>query len=242
MFDFHNHCLPALDDGAGNWEEALAMARMAVEDGVEGVVCTPHWARGSFENNRDGTLAAVAAYKEKLGEHNIPLEGLPRRGNPAGLRPALDDQVGRSPHRQRYGALCADRTIFGYAAAKPREHLLGFAGAKGQTDHQPSRTKPCPGERPDAALRVDGNGNPHADNGGKPYGKLWNGGPEIHCFTPRTPHDPYHRHGRSRTGRALTPAQQRLRGSFQDRGPGDGISDGPRNALADHSGGGGDGA
>jgi protein-tyrosine phosphatase len=77
MFDLHNHCLPGLDDGARNWEESLAMARMAVEDGIEGVVCTPHWARGSFENNRDGTLMAVAAFKAKLEAHKIPLKVYP---------------------------------------------------------------------------------------------------------------------------------------------------------------------
>jgi protein-tyrosine phosphatase len=77
MFDLHNHSLPGLDDGARNWEESLAMARMAVDDGIEGVVCTPHWARGSFENNRQGTLAAVASFREKLGAHKIPLEVYP---------------------------------------------------------------------------------------------------------------------------------------------------------------------
>jgi protein-tyrosine phosphatase len=77
MFDLHNHSLPGLDDGARDWEESLAMARMAVEDGIEGVVCTPHWARGSFENNRQGTLMAVAKFKEKLEAHHIPLKVYP---------------------------------------------------------------------------------------------------------------------------------------------------------------------
>jgi|WetSurMetagenome_2_1015567.scaffolds.fasta_scaffold58969_2 protein-tyrosine phosphatase len=77
MFDLHNHSLPGLDDGARNWDESLAMARIAVEDGIEGVVCTPHWARGSFENNRRNTLAAVAVFKEKLEAHKIPLKIYP---------------------------------------------------------------------------------------------------------------------------------------------------------------------
>jgi protein-tyrosine phosphatase len=77
MFDLHNHSLPGLDDGARDWEESLAMARVAVEDGIEGVVCTPHWARGSFENNRKNTLTAVAEFKEKLAAQRIPLEIYP---------------------------------------------------------------------------------------------------------------------------------------------------------------------
>ena len=67
------------------------MARMAVDDGIEGVVCTPHWARGSFENNRDGTLAAVAAFKEKLADHNIPLKVYPGAEIRVDYRPARRD-------------------------------------------------------------------------------------------------------------------------------------------------------
>ena len=77
MFDLHNHSLPGMDDGARDWEESLAMARVAVEDGIEGVVCTPHWSRGVFDNNRQGTLTAVAAFREKLEAHEIPLKVYP---------------------------------------------------------------------------------------------------------------------------------------------------------------------
>jgi protein-tyrosine phosphatase len=77
MFDLHNHCLPGLDDGARDWEETLDMARIAVEDGIEGVVCTPHWVRGSYENDRNGTLAAVTVLREKLQANKIPLKVYP---------------------------------------------------------------------------------------------------------------------------------------------------------------------
>ena len=42
MIDIHSHILPGLDDGAQDMEEALAMARMAQDDGVECIVATPH--------------------------------------------------------------------------------------------------------------------------------------------------------------------------------------------------------
>jgi protein-tyrosine phosphatase len=77
MFDLHNHCLPGVDDGSRDWDESLAMARIAVADGIEGVVCTPHWVRGSYDNNRDSTLAIVAVFKEKLKEYEIPLKVYP---------------------------------------------------------------------------------------------------------------------------------------------------------------------
>jgi len=48
MIDLHCHILPGLDDGAQSLEEAVEMAKMAEEDGIEKIVATPHFFRGSF--------------------------------------------------------------------------------------------------------------------------------------------------------------------------------------------------
>jgi protein-tyrosine phosphatase len=42
MIDLHGHYLPGVDDGAENPEQALAMLRLAEDDGIEAVVVTPH--------------------------------------------------------------------------------------------------------------------------------------------------------------------------------------------------------
>jgi len=42
MIDIHCHILPGIDDGAPDLESSLAMADMAVADGVEVVIATPH--------------------------------------------------------------------------------------------------------------------------------------------------------------------------------------------------------
>ncbi len=42
MVDLHCHILPGLDDGPNAMEESLAMAEMAVLDGITHVVATPH--------------------------------------------------------------------------------------------------------------------------------------------------------------------------------------------------------
>lgn len=42
MIDLHAHILPGLDDGAADLDEALAMADLALADGITTVVATPH--------------------------------------------------------------------------------------------------------------------------------------------------------------------------------------------------------
>ena len=42
MIDIHTHILPMVDDGASSFDEALDMAVMAAECGVQALVATPH--------------------------------------------------------------------------------------------------------------------------------------------------------------------------------------------------------
>jgi len=46
MIDIHSHILPEIDDGARALDEALEIARIAAEDGIEQMVCTPHMFNG----------------------------------------------------------------------------------------------------------------------------------------------------------------------------------------------------
>jgi len=73
MIDLHTHILPGLDDGSQNWEQSLEMARMAVDNGITAMVCTPHWVAGKYENNRDTILARFAEFGTRLAEAAIPL-------------------------------------------------------------------------------------------------------------------------------------------------------------------------
>lgn len=52
MIDIHNHIIPFIDDGAGSNEQALALLKLAFEDGVSHLVCTPHMHPGRFENDQ----------------------------------------------------------------------------------------------------------------------------------------------------------------------------------------------
>jgi protein-tyrosine phosphatase len=61
VVDLHHHLLPGLDDGAPDLATTLKMARMAADDGITHVVCTPHAnARYPFDAERNrGLLAEV---------------------------------------------------------------------------------------------------------------------------------------------------------------------------------------
>ncbi len=74
MIDLHCHMLPGIDDGAPDRAVAVAMARCAAADGITHVACTPHIYPGLYENDRDGILAAIAAFREVLAEEGIALE------------------------------------------------------------------------------------------------------------------------------------------------------------------------
>ncbi len=51
MIDLHFHCLPFIDDGPRSWDEAVALCRMAAEEGVETIVATPHVLRDPWINH-----------------------------------------------------------------------------------------------------------------------------------------------------------------------------------------------
>jgi protein-tyrosine phosphatase len=76
MLDLHCHILPGVDDGPASLEEALAMARFCVADGITHVVATPHCHRHCRLLRAD-ILPHVARLKEELARAQIPLTLLP---------------------------------------------------------------------------------------------------------------------------------------------------------------------
>lgn len=66
MIDIHHHLLFGLDDGADDIETSVAMARMAADDGITHIACTPH-ANSRFHFD-------PAANQEKLEQLRARLE------------------------------------------------------------------------------------------------------------------------------------------------------------------------
>ena len=67
MIDIHCHPLPGVDDGARSFEVAVAMCRIAAEDGVTHLVATPH---SNYSYIFDPVLnrQLLAELQEKVGE------------------------------------------------------------------------------------------------------------------------------------------------------------------------------
>ncbi|EXJ10787.1 tyrosine-protein phosphatase [Nitrincola nitratireducens] len=73
MIDLHNHLLPGIDDGAPDLDTALALAKIAVEDGITHMVCTPHIHPGRYENTKQSIASAFDTLQLALQQLNIEL-------------------------------------------------------------------------------------------------------------------------------------------------------------------------
>ncbi len=73
MIDLHCHLLPGIDDGAPDLATSLAMARLAVADGITTIACTPHIYPGLYENTAAGIRVAIRALQARLDQAGIAL-------------------------------------------------------------------------------------------------------------------------------------------------------------------------
>lgn len=73
MIDLHSHILPALCDGSQNLETSIAMARLAVADGITHLACTPHIYPGVYANSTQTIKPAMQALQAELNARDIPL-------------------------------------------------------------------------------------------------------------------------------------------------------------------------
>lgn len=69
MIDLHSHILPGLDDGAANLNQAIEMARIAVDCGIRGMAVTPH----CVDDRRINIRSAMMLLRDALQEAQIPL-------------------------------------------------------------------------------------------------------------------------------------------------------------------------
>jgi protein-tyrosine phosphatase len=73
MIDLHCHFLPGIDDGAKTMDDALAMAKLAIENGIHKAVVTPHITPGRYDNDINTITEAFNQFTDALSKHNIEL-------------------------------------------------------------------------------------------------------------------------------------------------------------------------
>lgn len=85
MIDLHSHILPGIDDGAPDMATALAIARMAVDEGIQVMAATPHFMPGVYDNEARDVRRRVAELETALQTADIPLHIV--TGSDAHIRP-----------------------------------------------------------------------------------------------------------------------------------------------------------
>ena len=91
LTDLHCHLLPGIDDGARDLDQSLAMARLAVQDGIGTIVVTPHHLNGVYINPAEPVREHIQRLRECLRQAEIPIDLLP--GSELHLTPELPDAV-----------------------------------------------------------------------------------------------------------------------------------------------------
>jgi protein-tyrosine phosphatase len=128
LVDTHCHILPHLDDGPENMVEAIAMAKLAVDNGIHTVIATPHHAKRFYNNPSTVIRRNVENFNRQLMDENIPLRVL------AGQEYALNDRFRDEYQAGRMQTLGESRYILVElpAASVPKsfgalvEHLFDY--------------------------------------------------------------------------------------------------------------------
>ena len=90
MIDTHSHVLPGIDDGAKTLEESIELCRMAADDGLATMVCTPHISF-RYANNRASIEAAFDRLAGAIAEEGIALTLV--KGAEVHMSPDILDKV-----------------------------------------------------------------------------------------------------------------------------------------------------
>jgi protein-tyrosine phosphatase len=72
VVDLHHHLLPGLDDGSPDLATSIKMARMAADDGITHVVCTPH-ASSRYRFDPVRVQALLATLRQAVADARIRL-------------------------------------------------------------------------------------------------------------------------------------------------------------------------
>lgn len=81
MIDIHCHILPGVDDGAQTMLDSIAMAKQAVNEGIDTIIATPHHQNGTYNNRKIDIINHVNNLNMALKKEGIELTILPGQEN-----------------------------------------------------------------------------------------------------------------------------------------------------------------
>ncbi len=73
MIDIHNHLLIGVDDGPQDKEEALALMKQAIDNGITDIIVTPHQYSGDFTNPKSKIMDKMGEIKTIIEENDLPI-------------------------------------------------------------------------------------------------------------------------------------------------------------------------
>ena len=73
MFDLHCHVLPAIDDGAQDLQQAIALIQASITQGVTHIVATPHIRLGRFDNSITTIKTAFAQLQAEISQQQLSI-------------------------------------------------------------------------------------------------------------------------------------------------------------------------
>lgn len=74
IVDIHSHILPNLDDGSRNLQETKEMIDIAVQEGIEAIIATPHYEAGANQEFIVKYQQAFEEVRQYIEANQIPLE------------------------------------------------------------------------------------------------------------------------------------------------------------------------
>jgi len=101
MVDLHSHILSGMDDGAKTAEESLAMAEMAIADGITHVVATPH-SSSEYRFDFSAVQRAVAELQNSVGARLKLATGCDFHLNPENLAALKKNAAAFCIHQKDY--------------------------------------------------------------------------------------------------------------------------------------------
>lgn len=74
IIDIHSHILPGLDDGSDSFEMSMRMLRLAADDGISGIILTPHNKPGHRQRHFSEIMSRVEGLRKMMSEGSINID------------------------------------------------------------------------------------------------------------------------------------------------------------------------